>query len=76
MQVLYSPDGERLFSISRDAHLRVHDVLQLYLPIKVLPLSSAHMHRVAMALSTDGSMLCTATKLPTDKFASLLLFSG
>jgi hypothetical protein len=76
MQMIYSPDGERLFTIGQDAHLRVHDVLQLYLPIRVLPVASAPLTKVTMALSEDGALLCTATKTPGQKFASILLFSG
>jgi hypothetical protein len=73
---MYSPGGERLFTIGHDSHLRVHDVLQLYLPTKVLPVSSTPMQKVAMSLSADGQLLCTATKAEGDRFASLLIFSG
>ena len=76
MQMTYSPDGERLFTLGQDACLRVFDVLQLYLPVKALPLSTAHMPHVAMALSPDGMLLCTTTHADNKSFASLLLFSG
>lgn len=73
---MYSPDGERLFTVGRDGRLRVHDVLQLYLPTKVLPLSSGPLQRACLALSRSGERLCTATKPAADGHAALLLFSG
>lgn len=76
MQMIYSPNGEHLFTIGPDGHLRVHDVLQLYLPIKVLPLGSAPQSKVAMSLSPDGKLLCTSSKAASEEHASLLLFSG
>lgn len=72
----YSPDGDRLFTIGQDGHLRVHDVLQMYLPIQVLPIAAGQLAKVAMALSADARQLCTATKAQGQKFASLLLFAG
>ena len=73
---MYSPDGERLFTVSRDGRLHVHDVLQLYLPTKVLPLSSSPLQRACLALSQNGQRLCTATKPAPEGHAALLLFLG
>ena len=76
MQMMYSHDGERFFTIGEDAHLRVHDVLQLYLPIRVLPLTSLPTSKAAMALSHDSELLCASTQAPGLQNASLLLFTG
>lgn len=76
MQVLYSSDGERLYTLSTDGNLCVHDVLQLYLPLKFLPTSPTPLAHACMALSCDGHRLCTVTKDLGAKHVALLTFTG
>lgn len=76
MQLLYSSDGERLFTLSKDGTLCVHDVLQLYLPLKFLPTSPSLMANVCMALSGDAHRLCTVTQDLGSKHVGLLTFTG
>lgn len=57
--VAYSPDGQRLLSAGRDAHLRVWDVASGYTPQQDVV---AHLFAINhVAFSPDGQLLATAS---------------
>lgn len=76
VQIMFSPDGERLLSLGQDGYIHVHDVLQVYLPSKVLTLAPAKVQSAAMAMSGDGSLLAAAVHVAGQAFSSILLYSG
>lgn len=76
MQMIFSPDGERLLSLGNDGYIHVHDVLQVYLPSKVLALAPAKVQSAAMAMSADGSLLAASVRIAGHTYSSILLYSG
>jgi WD40 repeat protein len=57
--VQYSPDGRFLFTMGRDAHVKVWDVMQNYDLIKSIP---AHMYAVNhLSFSPDGKYFATCS---------------
>lgn len=73
---MFSPDGERLLSLGHDGYIHVHDVLQVYLPSKVLALAPAKVQSAVMAMSGDGEMLAASVRIAGQTFSSILLYSG
>jgi len=76
VQIMFSPDGERLLSLGNDGYIHVHDVLQVYLPSKVLALAPAKVTSAAMAMSADGSLLAASVRIAGHAHSSILLYSG
>ena len=76
MQIMFSPDGERLLSLGKDGYIHVHDVLQVYMPSKVLALAPTKVLSAAMAMSADGGLLAASVRVAGQAFSSILLYSG
>ena len=56
LQVMYSPNGERLYSAAVDGHICVYDTQQKYQPIKMVA-SEVPVKSIALVLNEDGSLL-------------------
>lgn len=57
-QLLFSPDGFRMFTAGEEGNLCVYDCSQNFLPIKYLATALPSCH-AAMALSPDGGLLAS-----------------
>eukprot|EP00892_Ulva_mutabilis_P005257 jgi/Ulvmu1/3102/UM015_0142.1 len=75
-QIMFSPDGERLLSLGNDGYINVYDVLQVYLPSKVLAMAPEKVQSAAMAMSGDGGLLAATVRIAGQAFSSILLYSG
>ena len=58
LQLLFSPDGRRLYSAAEDGHICVYDVSRGYQPVKMVA-SDMPSERVSMAISPNGQLLAS-----------------
>jgi WD40 repeat protein len=58
LQLIYSPDGRRLYSAGEDGHICVYDVSRGYQPVKMVA-SDMPSERVSMAISPNGELLAS-----------------
>ena len=63
-------------SLGHDGYVHVHDVLQMYMPSKVLALAPGNVQSAVMTMSADGSLLAASVRIAGQTFSSILLYSG
>ncbi|GAX72875.1 hypothetical protein CEUSTIGMA_g330.t1 [Chlamydomonas eustigma] len=74
-QVLFSTDGNWLYSAGYDGGLCVYDVIQVYNPVKFLPAGSRGI-KICISISQDGRFVATVSRDQFRHITSLLLFHG
>ncbi|GFR42731.1 hypothetical protein Agub_g3650 [Astrephomene gubernaculifera] len=74
-ELVFSPDGERLFSGGADGALVTYDVQRLYAPTQYLSAGVRDI-RVCVAVSPNGALVASLTRDPYRGVTSLLIFHG